>query len=637
MIGRFACLGVCLLVLLGAGKSRAEESIDQKVKAGLRRFFAQTARPDGSFQPGIDPQYLGMSDTAYSDLAAVTYAATLHQTFGWKLPHPEATIQFLQSRQKKNGDFFNVAGTVDPESAAGRTYNTTQGLVALHALASRPLYDPLPVFEEILREDYKTLPPYSTSFFPLAYLCAGKPIPPLADRGIRALMIQDETGYMNDHVAATFHASHYYRLVGEEAPKSSEMVNRILRDQKPDGSWMLFMPSRDRHATFDAVFTLRHEGAGREDCRQAIQKAAAWALSCQNQDGGFGHFPGSTSDADANYFHVGVLVMAGLVKPCDPLPNDPHLLSWGHLMPVGKTSPQSPRLSLQADGWVGGVAIDPASSQLAVGSADNRTRLYDLASGKLQKELHEHQDYVAAVRFHPTAPQLATASYDHTAILWDLRTGKIQHQLQGHQGAVLDCAFSPSGELLATGGIDSTIRLWDTETGELVRTLNGHGSWVSGLAFTPDNETLVSGSSDGTVKIWTVATGRLVRTLPGTAAEVRSIAVSPDGNQIAAGIRYGRVRVWDLATGKEQLSFLGHDADVFAVAFSPDGRTLATGDGDWNRGGQVKLWDPSTGDSLGFRQHTGEVLAIAFSPDGHSLAAGAADKRTKVWSLPGKK
>ena len=29
---------------------------------------------------------------------------------------------------------------------------------------------------------------------------------------------------------------------------------RILRDQRPDGSWLLNMPSRDRHATFDAVF-----------------------------------------------------------------------------------------------------------------------------------------------------------------------------------------------------------------------------------------------------------------------------------------------------------------------------------------------------------------------------------------------
>src|SRR5262245_4247704 len=229
-----------------------------------------------------------MSDAAYSDLAAVTYAVVLHKTFGWKLPYEQQTADFLLPRHTTSGECFNVAGTVRPDSPEGRTYNTTQGLVALHALGLRPKHDPLPVFEAILKEDYKQLPAYSTSFFPLAYRCAGRPIPEQADRGIRALMVQDETGYTNDHVPATFHASRYYRLVGEATPRSREMVARVLRDQKPNGSWLLNMPGRDRHATFDAVFTLVHEGGDASACRAAIRRAAEWALTCRNPDGGFG-------------------------------------------------------------------------------------------------------------------------------------------------------------------------------------------------------------------------------------------------------------------------------------------------------------------------------------------------------------
>ena len=306
----------------------------KEVLAGLRNFFAKTAREDGSFANGVDPDYRGMSDSAYSDLAAVTYAVTLHKTFGWKLPHEEATRRCLLSRQQANGDFFNVAGTVDPKSAEGRVYNTTQGIVALHALGSKPRYDPLRVFEEILQQDYKTLPAYSTIFFPLAYLAYGQPIPREADRRIRALMIQAADGYLNNHIAATFHAAHYYRLVGEPTPMAEHIIKRALRDQKPDGSWFLNMPSRDRHATFDAAFALRQLGYERADCRAAIERAASWALSCRNADGGFGHFPGSPSDADANYFQIGTLVMAGYLKAAEPLPADPHLLSWGHLMPL---------------------------------------------------------------------------------------------------------------------------------------------------------------------------------------------------------------------------------------------------------------------------------------------------------------
>jgi geranylgeranyl transferase type-2 subunit beta len=331
--------GVILtLLLLVAGCAAAPPPgappTPDEVLAGLRRFFAATARPDGSYANGIDPDYLGMADTAYSDLAAVTYAVTLHKTLGWKLPHEEKTIAFLLGRQKDNGDFFNIAGTTDPASPEGRVYNTTQALVALHALGVRPRHDPLPVFEEILKSDYKTLPAYSTSFFPLAYLCYGKPIPLRADRSIRAMMVQADDGYLHDHIAATFHAAHYYRLVGEPVPRAREMLDRMVRDQKADGSWMLNLPSRDRHTCFDAVFALHQLGQGREDCRRAIERAARWVLTCRNADGGFGHYPGSPSDADAVYFHVGALVMAGFLKPADPPPADGHLLSWGHLMPL---------------------------------------------------------------------------------------------------------------------------------------------------------------------------------------------------------------------------------------------------------------------------------------------------------------
>ena len=303
-------------------------------KTGLRAFFSKTARPDGSFAPGIDPEYHGMSDSAYSDLAAITYAVTLHKTFGWKLPHEKETIALLLARQSTNGDFFNVRGTVDPKSAEGRVYNTTQGIVALHALGLKPLYNPLPVFEEILQADYKTLPAFSTSFFPLAYLAYGAAIPPEADVRIRATMQQGPDGYLNDHIAATFHATHYYRLIGEPTPMADKIVARILHDQAPDGSWWLNSPSRDRHATYDAVFSLHQLGGTRRDVQRAIQKAARWATSCQNRDGGFGHFPGSPSDADANYFQIGVLIMAGEIQPINPLPDHPELLSWGHLMPV---------------------------------------------------------------------------------------------------------------------------------------------------------------------------------------------------------------------------------------------------------------------------------------------------------------
>jgi geranylgeranyl transferase type-2 subunit beta len=303
------------------------------VLAGLKAFYARTARGDGSFRPGVDPDYEGMSDSAASDLAPVTYAVVLHKTFGWRLPDERKTVAFLQGRQQEDGAFVNAAGTMDPKSPLARVYNTTQAVVALHALGARPRRDPLPVLAEVLRADYKELPPYSTSFFPLAYLASGHPWPAEQDRKLRRLMVQAGDGYLNAHVAATFHAAHYYRLLGEPTPKAEAIVRRTLHDQKPDGSWLLNPPARDRHASFDAAFILRQLGGDTDGCRRALARAAAWALSCRNRDGGFGHYPGSPSDADAVYFQVGTLVLAGFLQPADPPPPDPQFLGWGHLLP----------------------------------------------------------------------------------------------------------------------------------------------------------------------------------------------------------------------------------------------------------------------------------------------------------------
>src|SRR5260370_32808943 len=188
---------------LPAADEPASKATPQEVLDGLRAFWKKTARQDGSFRPGIDPDYKGMSDSALSDLAPLTYAVTLHKTFGWKLPDEEKTLANLLGRQKEDGAFYHTQGTGDPKALLTRVYNTTQGLVALHALAAKPKYDPLPVFEQILDGDYEKLPLYTTSFFPLAYQCCGKQLPPEQDKKIRALMKQADDGYLDDHVAAT--------------------------------------------------------------------------------------------------------------------------------------------------------------------------------------------------------------------------------------------------------------------------------------------------------------------------------------------------------------------------------------------------------------------------------------------------
>src|SRR5262245_22803747 len=76
-------------------KGSNSQTDSEEVAGGLRGFLERVANRNGSFRPGIDRHYRGMSDSAYSDLAAVTYAVVLHRTFGWPLPYEERTVEFL--------------------------------------------------------------------------------------------------------------------------------------------------------------------------------------------------------------------------------------------------------------------------------------------------------------------------------------------------------------------------------------------------------------------------------------------------------------------------------------------------------------------------------------------------------------
>jgi geranylgeranyl transferase type-2 subunit beta len=148
---------------------------------------------------------------------------------------------------------------------------------------------------------------------------------------------QKDDGYLQDHVASTFHAAHYFRLTGRPVPKAVEMTTRVIRDQKEDGSWHLKEPDWDVHACFDALFILRQLGDPQDPrIKKACHRANEWILRCRKPDGGFTHFPEeTTSDMDAVYFQTGALTETGYLKTTSGLTNE-EILGWGHAMKPGK-------------------------------------------------------------------------------------------------------------------------------------------------------------------------------------------------------------------------------------------------------------------------------------------------------------
>ncbi|RDW63404.1 vegetative incompatibility WD repeat protein [Coleophoma cylindrospora] len=127
----------------------------------------------------------------------------------------------------------------------------------------------------------------------------------------------------------------------------------------------------------------------------------------------------------------------------------------------------------------------------------------------LLQTLEGHTSGVMAVAFSPNGKLVASGSNDHTIRLWDSATGTLQRVLEGHTSVVGAVAFSPDGTLVASGSYDRTVRLWDSATGMLQRALEGHTHAVWAVAFSPDGNLVASSSKDHTIRLWDSATGTL--------------------------------------------------------------------------------------------------------------------------------
>ncbi|HLZ31918.1 MAG TPA: ABC transporter substrate-binding protein [Chloroflexota bacterium] len=236
------------------------------------------------------------------------------------------------------------------------------------------------------------------------------------------------------------------------------------------------------------------------------------------------------------------------------------------------------------------VAMSSDGSHIATAGSDRTVRVWDAATGQLQRTLSGHTDRIVRAAFNADGTRLASASLDRTARIWDVATGQQLLNLDAQSGPLTSVAFSPDGTRIATAseGTEDTVHVWDARAGGLLSTVGGPLGTVWSVAFSPDGRQLVTAGQDGTARTWDAANGQPLLVLRGHAGSVVAAVFSPDAQRIATGGRDGTARLWDAAAGRELLALTGTEGreGVDSVAFSPDGRQLAV------RGDQaLRLYD----------------------------------------------
>ena len=154
---------------------------------------------------------------------------------------------------------------------------------------------------------------------------------------------------------------------------------------------------------------------------------------------------------------------------------------------------------------------------------------------------------------------------------------------------------------------------------------------ITALAFNPDgSELFVGGYHELTV--WSAADGKMLRRIGNVGQRCYSLAFSPDGKTLAVASgtpgRLGEVRLFDPASG-ELKSVLGTTSDVtFDVAYNSKGDRLAACSAD----GVIRVFHlPDGKEDLTITSHSDWVMAIAWSADGSKLISASRDKTAKVF------
>ena len=180
--------------------------------------------------------------------------------------------------------------------------------------------------------------------------------------------------------------------------------------------------------------------------------------------------------------------------------------------------------------------VTPDGRLVAVLGTDRLIRVFDLASGKLERTLDQRAAPTDAM-FRRDGT-LAVSDKSGLVRLWMPARGTASGVLRGHRGGVLDVEWSPDGRRLVTASVDGTARVWDAATGDTLQLLQGGINYVESAAFSRDGRFVVTAGRDGTARTWGVEDAHQYAFLPGSPARLGGAAYRPDGREVVT--RRGR-------------------------------------------------------------------------------------------------
>lgn len=300
-------------------------------------------------------------------------------------------------------------------------------------------------------------------------------------------------------------------------------------------------------------------------------------------------------------------------------------------------------------------AIEIVGDRVITAGFDGRVRLWTELAGT-PRELLVAQTPIHLARPRPDGAAVAIAGEDGLLRVVDL-DGRVLAELSGHAGHVKRALWSPDGAWLATGDDHGGVRLWANGQAP-ARSLPAGTAEIESLAVAA-NGVVAAGDIKGNlwrwsgearreivaghgsiVGVWTdgdavaavTADGHLLRTrgdepvvMTELGASCRHAAFVADGSAVVIGTRDGAV----LRVEGGRIEHLGQLAGHVRVALSRDAQKIAAA-GD---GGDVEVWDRTTGRVVRLHGHDDRVRVFEFARGGKVLLTGDDEGIVRQWQL----
>ena len=216
------------------------------------------------------------------------------------------------------------------------------------------------------------------------------------------------------------------------------------------------------------------------------------------------------------------------------------------------------------------VAFSLDGQQIATGSQNGRTYIWDTNTQKIIKELHDYDSAVSHLTYSKNGRLLATGSVDEDKVcIWNMETEE-RIRLEEPIESINSFAFSIDGQYIATGA-DRNLQIWNTSNGELLYSLEAGGNPLVAFSLT----TVACCSQDASIQLWDAVEGTILHDIR-PAHEDLITAIAINGTTLMTVSDDGYIKLWNIELAVETLLFITRYYNFTAVSFSPDGNSIAT-------------------------------------------------------------